>query len=610
MWRYIINCELLYDGDILSADLCEVIATNRGLPADWCKRKFDLECLPSYNMFKNINTACELIVRHITARNKIQIIVDSDTDGVCSASIVYAVCKELKEYFCSDSEIVYSLHTDKQHGLSNDIKIEKDVRLVLIPDAGSNDIDQCQKLCESGINVICLDHHIIERANPFAVVVNCCDGLYPNKEICGTAVTWQFARAVWDKYMYHEDIRIENVFSKYLILVAVATISDVMDVTNEENMYYIKRGLPMFHNSPAIMAFMLANKTSPRGLTIEDVKFKITPYVNSMIRIGNMEEKKLLFRAFIEDYEVFEYTKRGSFEVSDEDIYARAARLCINAKSRQDREKKKFVKMIEDDPSLLIEDPHLVIVNCSGINPGLTGLIANEFAKAKNKPCLAMRKKEMLEDTDITVYAGSIRNFDNSPIESLKEALLLTGCFVFVQGHDNSAGFEIYDIQLDMMRSAFENVVLAPEVKQAMDNRSCTVDFAIDAANLTFDFIRDLSHFDMYSGHGFDNVTALVTKIKADDENFSTMGKDVLSWKVLAGDEDVSFVKFRVPKNDTLLTEMDSLFNNTYTFDAICTFNMNYYNEVYSAQAIVKDYEMEEYDILSSYIEDDDISFD
>lgn len=58
--------------------------------------------------------------------------MDSDLDGICSA----AIFKKFAEKYYPDIETVYSLHTGKQHGLSKDIKIDKDTTLVILPDSG------------------------------------------------------------------------------------------------------------------------------------------------------------------------------------------------------------------------------------------------------------------------------------------------------------------------------------------------------------------------------------------------------------------------------------------------------------------------------------------
>jgi single-stranded DNA-specific DHH superfamily exonuclease len=145
---------------------------NRNLAPDWCQRLFTER--PSFD-FVGLLDAGNSLINHLRLGNqKFQFVIDSDLDGITSAAILY---KFLQKFY-PEIECTYSLHTGKQHGLSPDIKIDEDTNLVITPDAGVNDVGQCKALCEKGIDVICLDHHIIEQPNQFAEIVSCMDGKY------------------------------------------------------------------------------------------------------------------------------------------------------------------------------------------------------------------------------------------------------------------------------------------------------------------------------------------------------------------------------------------------------------------------------------------------
>lgn len=84
-------------------------------------------------------------------------------------------------------------HVAKQHGLASDIKVPESTSLLVIPDAGSNDVMQCQELSKA-MDIIILDHHICDAPNPYATVVNnqMCD--YPNKDLSGVGIVYKFCR--------------------------------------------------------------------------------------------------------------------------------------------------------------------------------------------------------------------------------------------------------------------------------------------------------------------------------------------------------------------------------------------------------------------------------
>jgi single-stranded-DNA-specific exonuclease len=602
-----INYKLLYEGDIFSTDLRERIAINRNLPPDWCQRLFTQR--PSFD-FSGLDFACETFQIHLgLQRQKFQIVVDSDLDGICSASIVY---KFLQKFY-PELECVYSLHTGKQHGLSPDIKVDSDTTLVITPDAGVNDINQCKELSKKGIDVLCCDHHIIEQQNPYADIVSCMDGEYPNQHLCGAAVTWLFLYGFCQKYIQFPD-EYHSFLLSLLDLVAIATISDIMEVTNEDNMYFIQNGLSNIQ-SKALRAFLISAEANLNGVTVEDIKFKVSPLVSAMIRMGSMEEKTLLFRAFIDDYEEFDYEKRGSLNVETENIYDRVVRLCKNAKSRQDRAKQKLL-----DSCQVHEYEHILLVEYQDSKPStLTGLVANELANQYCKPCFVYRTNVERDKNGEAWFSGSIRNYDGSPIESIKD--LLSCVFQkdgFFQGHDNAMGGSVLSpapndnagFFADLIEGYIhKNIVFADGLQNtAIGEKVYNVDFEIDADDVDAGFVSRMTFFDHYSGYGFAPVTALIHGIHVDAENFKTMGKNSLSWKICG--DGVDYVKFKIQEDDPLLKEMDDIDFEFTTdkvayIDAICTFGINVYKGVAYPQAVVKDYTLTTYNINNPSDDDD-----
>lgn len=71
--------------------------------------------------------------------------------------------------------------------------------LILIPDAGSNDYEAHAALKSKGIDIIILDHHLAEKVSSDAIVINNQLSDYPNKELSGVGVVWQFCRYIDEK---------------------------------------------------------------------------------------------------------------------------------------------------------------------------------------------------------------------------------------------------------------------------------------------------------------------------------------------------------------------------------------------------------------------------
>lgn len=558
----------------------QTILLNRGIE-NW-KQYLNLneDCTHDFNLLKNIDKAVSCFIKHIENKSRIHIIVDSDVDGYTSASMVYRYIKHLGE----DIDVTYSLHTKKQHGISDDVEIPSDCELLIVPDAGSNDIEQCKELTEKGIDVIILDHHICDKQNNFAIVVNnqMCD--YPNKNFCGAGIVYKFIKAV-DEELW------EDCADKMLDIVALGNISDVMDMRECETRYYVDFGLTKIR-SKLFKALIEKQSYSMNGVVnITSVQFYVTPILNAMIRVGSAEDKDLLFRAFIETDEIFKYKKRGEAEESDEDIYTRAARLCYNAKNRQGKDVQKGVDAIDEViKKKEIYKDKVMFINVSDIlGETLTGLVAIKIAEKYNKPCLLLRRQKVREDGSL-YYGGSCRNFDNSPIESLKDFLDSTGTFEFVQGHDNAAGISI------TRENVAKSIELCNEKLSDMDFQKCfNVDFDINASDLSVGFIKAIDEMKDIFGQGIKEPLVHIRNIPIWSESFFVMGKNSNSWKVI-NDEGYAFVKFNV---DVDKDEVLQIYNSNSdreeeyslgSIDVIGTVSINNYNNILTPQIIIKDY--------------------
>lgn len=558
----------------------QTILLNRGIE-NW-KQYLNLseDCTHDFNLLDNIDKAVSCFINHIENKSRIHIIVDSDVDGYTSASMVYRYIKHLGE----DINVTYSLHTKKQHGISEDVEIPDNCELLIVPDAGSNDIEQCNELTKKGIDVIILDHHICDKQNDFAIVVNNQMCNYPNKNFCGAGIVYKFIKAV-DEELW------EDYADKMLDIVALGNISDVMDMRECETRYYVDLGLTKIR-SKLFKALIEKQSYSMNGVVnITSVQFYVTPILNAMIRVGSAEDKDLLFRAFIETDEVFKYKKRGETEESDEDIYTRAARLCYNAKNRQGKDVQKGVDAIDEViKEKEIYKDKVMFINVSDIlGETLTGLVAIKIAEKYNRPCLLLRRQKAREDGSL-YYGGSCRNFDNSPIESLKDFLDSTGTFEFVQGHDNAAGISI------QRENVAKSIEMCNERLSDIDFQKCfNVDFDINASDLSVGFIKAIDEMKDIFGQGIKEPLVHIKNIPIWSESFFVMGKNSNSWKVI-NDEGYAFVKFNV---DVDKDEVLQIYNSNLdreeeyslgSIDVVGTVSINNYNNILTPQIIIKDY--------------------
>lgn len=493
-------------------------------------------------------------------------------DGYTSAALIYQYIKDLDDNY----PVHYIIHNNnKAHGLGKmndgDFEIPHNTKLLIIPDAGTNDTDECNILIAQGIDIIILDHHEAENVssgNKAIIVNNQMSDDYTCKSFSGVGTVYEFAKAL-------DDTLVCDLANKYLDLVAFGNISDVMDIRNTQTRYYIEQGLSNINNK-FLKALDKAQEFSTKGeINIHNIAWYWTPICNSMIRIGSLEDRDLLFRAFIETDEVFPYKKRGSTDEIDEDIYTRAARLCKNTKSKQDKMRDALCEELKEQ--INPEDKVAVLV-APEADAGIVGLSTMRLADWAGKPCIVLR-----EHTE-GVLGGSARNCRNSIVKDFKELINSVGIFNFAAGHSNAFGTELNTDKLDEAREALN---LALENYEYDDTIYC--DFILDAYDMDYEFIKTIDDNKWVWGQGVEEPTIAIENIEVVTEDCVVMGKNLDSVSFMYG--GIKYCKFKCQPDDELLRFANGLCDDYATLNIVGKCSLNEYKGNYTAQVIIDDYE-------------------
>ena len=545
----------------------------------------DLVVTP-YRNLRNIHSAVNMLMEHAKIDSNIAILVDEDVDGFCSAAMMYSYLVNVLH----QCNVSYILHQKaKAHGITDDVTIPDGTDLLIVPDAGSNDLEQCAKLNAAGIDVLILDHHEFDNDihNKFAIpentviVNNQNSPQYPNKDLCGAGIVYRFLEML-DEEQWEESA------DNYIDLCALANISDVMDMRSFETRYFVRVGLRNIKNK-CLKAFIESQSyRMGNDITIHNIQWYITPILNGLIRMGTNEEKELLFRAFIETDEIFEYktkaTKNKPSQIIDETIYARAARLASNAKSRQDRERNKSVKIITE--SVIPNNDKIIVINGTDIvHSSLTGIVAIQISEKYKKPCIIYRKCKQLEDVPVT-YGGSARNFSHSPVTDLKKTLLKTQLFNFARGHANAFGFEIDEENISQVVNKINNALIDIEY-----DKTYLVDYILNTADIDIGMISDISKLNPYYGQGIDECLVAVEQIELTRENCYVVGTNEDSIKFYIN--DIEFIQFKCQEGNPLYDFINDGWGSdgSIKMNIVGTPCLNKYNGLNKPQIIIKDLE-------------------
>ena len=480
----------------------------------------------SPDMYKNMDVAVDMFRGDI---GRIGIIIDSDMDGACSAAIAYILCKEHHP----DMEPIIFTHTGKQHGCTDllpDILAEN-IDMLIIPDAGSSEVDACRELYEHGIKVIVLDHHIIEKENKHAVVVNpyrADNAPHINIDISGTGVIEKFACAL-DSTQSFKD------------LVAVSLISDICSLRSPENRKYVYDGLTNPTNP--FIKYCLEHCCN-RGVNPEGVAFGIAPLANALARSDDQSTKRLFFDALI-----------GKIEPEA------AVKAMKAVKSKQDYQVKKVVDNLSDG----LDTSHKVIIGFGEPeNKSYLGLVANKFCGKYNKPTFLLR------ELNSTTWSGSMR----SPIDLLE--IINKSGLAKCQGHSSASGITVKKSNLKRFARFLDGLDL--DVEPDID-----VAAQIAPNNITHNLANLCVENNILWGQGVPKPLFHLTLSSPQIYIYRNRSTTV---KLIQ--DDVEFIKFFVSNEEA--SQFESAQDKSV--EVVVSLGLNEYNGQIKPQAIIERYEI------------------
>lgn len=518
--------------------------------------------------------ASELLNETLNNGGKISIVVDSDCDGFCSAAIIYNYIKRIKP----DADVKYIIHpTLKCHGLSDIVRnnlIPTETKLLVVPDAGTNDVEECKYIKDNlTAQILILDHHEIEttETTKYATVINSQYQHCPNHDICGAGVTYKFISVYDEMYGF-------NYSKDYLDLVALANIADVMDIRADETRYLIEQGLHRVEN-PFLKAVLNAQSYSIDDITsptIKDLGWKVSPLINSIVRCGSAEEQEIMFRAFVGDYDEFTQKKRDG-SVIIEDIYERATRLAKNAHSRQSNAVKKAVAELKSRyPVDKSEEDNVVVVDVGEYcAPGFVGLLANKAKDIYKKPVILVHKDE-------DKYRGSARNIENATFD-FREITTNAPDVIFASGHADAFGVEIECDKLDEFKEYF-NTEFNKDYFKSVD----LVDFETSPEDIDDEMIIDCNSLKQYEGTNIPPLKVLINNVCVKD-NIEVLSGNTVKFMYCGN----TYIVFGLDDNDELLTACKN-FNgySSVIIDVIGTPSVNMYNGLMNLQIVIDNFEV------------------
>lgn len=399
---------------------------------DW--KEASLSSVQTWKDLGNIEEFCAKMKNAIDDEKNMLFIVDSDCDGFSSAAIMINFIYSLDRDFCF-RHVSYALHEGKQHGLA-DIEIPEDAEVIVVMDAGTNDIECQRELAEKGKTVLIGDHH--ECDDPcydYATIVNNqLSSGYRNKNLSGAGIAWQICRAYNDIY---------NMFGKIeMDMAALGLAGDMMAYNVLETRAIIKNGLSRIMN-PFLDGMVKKNDYSIRhkgGIHYQSIAFYVVPYINAVMRVGNQEEKALLFESMLDmtAHKHILSTKKGD-QNKFVDLIDESLLMVERVKRRQTQIQDDMVEEASEqiEKYNLLDHPVLIIRFKPGQTAaGMLGVIANKLQSLYQRPALVF-----VDDGEM--LRGSARNYSKSDIDDLRGYCRNSGLFSLAEGHASAFGAQM-----------------------------------------------------------------------------------------------------------------------------------------------------------------------
>ena len=322
---------------------------------------------------KDMDKFVDRMIKAIDNKEKVCIYGDYDVDGITSIIVMYKYLKEL------DVDVTYYMpnRLTEGYGLSieaiNEI-LEKDkVDLIVTVDCGITAIEECLYAKEKGIDVIITDHHECSDNIPDAIAV-----INPKRKDDESSYKFHAGVGVAYKCLMALSLKLnleESSYLKYLDIVALGTISDIVPLTGE-NRILSKYGLEKMKVTKNIGLSALIDLCNMTDLDSNFVSFSLAPRINACGRMGKADIAVDMLLSKI---------KTQATVMAD--------RLDELNKERQSVEREIFEEIINNIEKCDIINKSSIVLYSSNWHNGVLGIVASKLVNMYYKPVVLLTKE-------------------------------------------------------------------------------------------------------------------------------------------------------------------------------------------------------------------------
>lgn len=565
----------------------EQILVNRGIPHENIEHFLNVsqEDLNDPLMFGAdvVKSGAKTLLKNVVLGKDILIIVDADADGFTSSAILINYLHDLFPAYV-ENHVKYFLHSGKQHGLNDciDYALSNDFGLVCCPDSSSNDYKEHRLLKEHSIDCLVLDHHDADKVDENAIIINNQLSDYPNKDLSGAGVVWQFCR-----YIDTLQGGTSKYAEEYIDLAALGCCADMMDTRSLETRYILNEGFKNVKN-PFFVYMSEKNMYSMGGIiNYMGVAFYIAPYINCIVRSGTLEEKTLIFKSMLkhEAFKEVPSTKRGHKQGEMEKLVVQAVRVATNVKARQTKSQNAGMNLLDDliqKNKMLDHKVLLFLLEPGAIDRNIAGLAANkEMAKYQRPVCVLTK----YDNNGTVLYQGSARGCDKTGVTDFKGICLESGKVSQAEGHPGAFGITIKEECVEDFIQKTDELL-----KDTSDEARYYVDYIFQPYNIDGEKILEIAGLSDLYGKSVDESLVAIEHIKISAENVVIYHKRTDTIKISIPNTNVVLMKFNATEEDCKRLQED--IKGYIELNIVGKCNANEFCGNVTPQIFIEDYEI------------------
>jgi len=416
-------------------------------------------------LMRDMDKAAARVRLAIANKEKVAVFGDYDVDGITSSALL---SDYLKQHGLSCSVYIpdrlgegYGLNLSALESLATD-----GISLVITVDCGVTAVEEVAYANNLGIDMVITDHHQCSGALPDAIAVidpKRPDCNYPEKDLSGVGVAFKLVCGI------EGADQLDSLLKRYADLVAIGTVADVMDLT-EENRVLVTEGLihARCHTRAGLQSLMQEAGIEQKTLNVSNIGFGLAPRLNAAGRMGNAALA----------FSLFEAESAAEAEVLADELSE------LNQK-RQGIEQ----TILEEALAMLEVEGYVsgpIILAHEAWHKGVLGVVASRLLERYREPVILLCIENDLG-------RGSCRSVDGfdlfSGLESISHLLDSFG------GHEQAAGLTVPMEHFAAFKEAFFAYYAAhPPWAEASVLRT---DFTVtDPALLTLDQVKSLDRLE------------------------------------------------------------------------------------------------------------------